>query len=87
MKLFVLLCCRDVYSYNVIQEDISECFTFIKTFINNEDFVKHVRNDSPDMEDIEDKLDKNLVDLKRTDCSIVFAGKFLIYFDFKKCIN
>lgn len=31
------------------------------------------------MEDIEDKLDQNLLDLKRTDCSIVFAGEYFIY--------
>lgn len=41
------------------------------------------------MEDIEDKLDQNLLDLKRTDCSIVFAGKFVIYLWLKmhKCVN
>uniref|UniRef100_A0A8W8NZ38 Uncharacterized protein n=1 Tax=Magallana gigas TaxID=29159 RepID=A0A8W8NZ38_MAGGI len=70
---------RDDSSYSVIQEEISECFKFIKTFINNGDFVKHVRNDSPGMEDIEDKLDQNLLDLKRTDCSIAFAGDYFIY--------
>lgn len=77
-KKLMLHCCRDDSSYSVIQEEISECFKFIKTFINNGDFVKHVRNDSPDMEDIEDKLDQNLLDLKRTDCSIVFAGEYFI---------
>lgn len=75
----IIHCCRDDSSYSAIQEEISECFKFIKTFINNGDFVKHVRNDSPDMEDIEDKLDQNLLDLKRTDCSIVFAGEYFIY--------
>lgn len=81
LKIYILYFCRDVSSYIVIQEEISECFKFMKTFINNEDFVKHVRKDSPDMEDIEDKLDQHLLDLERTDCSIVFAGKFFIYFD------
>lgn len=54
----------------------------MKTFINDENFVIHVKNDLPDMGDIEDRIDQNLLDLKRTDCSIVFAGKFVIY-DFK----
>lgn len=38
------------------------------------------------MEDIEDKLEQNLLDLKRMDCSIVFAGECFIYL-IKKCIN
>lgn len=51
----------------------------MKTLINDENFVNHVKNDLPDMGDIEDRIDQNLLDLKRTDCSIVFAGKFVIY--------
>lgn len=36
------------------------------------------------MKDIEVKLDQNICDLKRTDWSIVFAGKFLISSNDKK---
>lgn len=67
---------RDGNSCITIQEEISKCFEFIKTFINNEDFVHHIRNDSLEIQDIEEKLDQNIRDLKRTDWSIVFAGKF-----------
>lgn len=79
----VLLYCRDVESCSTIQKEISECFEFMKTFINDENFVIHVKNDLPDMGDIEDRIDQNLLDLKRTDCSIVFAGKFVIYLWFQ----
>lgn len=75
----MLLYCRDVESCSTIQKEISECFEFMKTLINDENFVIHVKNDLPDMGDIEDRIDQNLLDLKRTDCSIVFAGKFVIY--------
>lgn len=51
----------------------------MKTFINDENFVIHVKNDLPDMGDIKERIDQNLLDLKRTDCSIVFAGKFVTY--------
>lgn len=83
-KYILLHFCRDVDSCITIQEEISKCFEFIKTFINHEDFVHQVRNDSHEMKDIEEKLDKNIRDLKRTDCSIVFAGKFIILFCDKK---
>lgn len=75
----MLLYCRDVESCSTIQKEISECFEFMKTFINDENFVIHVKNDLPDMGDIEERIDQNLLDLKRTDCSIVFAGKFVTY--------
>lgn len=58
-----------------IQEEISECLKYIKTFINDKEFVQNVRNDSPKLKHIEEQLDQNLLDLKRTDCPIVFAGE------------
>nr|XP_034322479.1 uncharacterized protein in xynA 3'region-like [Crassostrea gigas] len=57
------------------QKEISDCFKFIKTFINDEHCVSHVRNHLIELKDIEEKLDQHLLDLKRTDGVIVFAGE------------
>lgn len=70
--------CSSIGSCFSIQEEISECFNFIKTFINDDDFVSHVRNHSTELKDIEKKLDQSILDLKRTNDTIVFAGKFVI---------
>lgn len=48
------------------------------TFINDGYFVTQVRSHSTELKNIDVKLNQNLLDLKRTDCSIVFAGEFLI---------
>lgn len=66
---------HDIGSCTIIQEEISDCFNFIKTFINDEDFVSHVRIHSTELKDIEEKMDQHLLDLKRTDGAIVFAGE------------
>lgn len=50
----------------------------METFINDGDFVTQVRSHSTELKNIDVKLNQNLLDLKRTDCSIVFAGEFLI---------
>lgn len=52
----------------------------MESFINDEDFVTQVRSHmhSIELKNIDVKLDQHLLDLKRTDCSIVFAGEFLI---------
>lgn len=78
LSIYLLLCCRDFGRFISIQEEISECFKLIKTFTNDKGFVTHVRNHSTELKNIEEQLDQNLLDLKRTDCSIVFAGKSLI---------
>lgn len=77
----VLHCCRDVDSCITIQEEIRKCLKFIKNIFKNKDFVHHVRDDSLEIKDMEEKIDQNIRDLERTDCSIVFAGKFIIVND------
>lgn len=79
--------CSDIGSCTFIQNELSECFDFIKTFINDENFVSHVKSHSTELKDIEEKLDQHLLDLKRTDGAIVFAGKFVINFVFHSSLR
>lgn len=65
----------NIGSCTIIQTEISDCLNFIKTFIDDEHFVSHVKNHSTELKDIEEKLDQHLLDLKRTDGAIVFAEK------------
>lgn len=77
--IYILHFYSDDCSYSSIQEEMIRCFEYIKTFINDDNFVRHVRQNSNNLNDIEEKLDQNILDLKRTDGAIVFAGKIVTF--------
>lgn len=75
----LLLCCNDVCSYISLQDEISACFEYMKTFLTDNLFIKHVKPDREERKRIQEELDRNILDLKRIDCSIVFTGKIATF--------
>lgn len=75
----LLHCFNDVCSYISLQEEISVCFEYMKTFLTDKVFIEHVQPDKKERKRILEELDRNILDLKRIDCSIVFAGKIAIF--------
>lgn len=56
----------------------------MKTFLTDNLFIEHVQPDEKERKRIQEELDRNILDLKRIDCSIVFTGKIAIFFLIQK---
>lgn len=78
--IYLLHCYSDDCSRISLQEEIICCIESIRRVINDDNFARHVNLFSTNLEYLEEKLDQIMLDVKRTDDSIVFVGMFVTFY-------
>lgn len=66
---------QDGYNKMTLQEKVGYCFEEIQELLNDKRFITHIKPHASDMDVEETMLHRHMVDLKRTDFSIIFAGE------------
>lgn len=67
--------CRYSNGYCAIQNGLEELYSSLQDFVVKEEFKTHIQRDAFNMDNIEEKLEQLKVDVMRTECPIIIAGK------------